>query len=446
MCFCWLCYPRTADNVTKPQDGYLVHNISTSRQQQGRRMDSANFTFLVASNQSVEESSILVNTLLTPSENGTSVSVDRWVQYPRATTIFATVCCILFIVVGILGNLITILALTRCAKLRNATTAFVVSLCTADLLFCAINLPPTASRYIHQSWILGETLCRLFPFFFYGNVAASLLSMTAITINRYVLINHYKYYDKIYQKKFIALMIAFCWAFSFALLIPTLAGKWGEFGYDEPTFSCTILKKDGKSPKKFLFVFGFLLPCIVIVVSYSCIFYRVHKSRKNVEAHSPTSPAPLMRQMSHRQDEIRLTRLMLIIFCSFLLCFLPLMIVNVFDNHIRLPTIHVLASVLAWMSSCINPVIYAVMNRQYRQAYVRLFCSSGRRRFFNGGTANSSSGTTRSGNSTHSKTLMSEVFVFSPVANGTSHVTGATDDKHHNGILNGESKQSENNV
>lgn len=371
-------------------------------------------TYLVASNQSVEDqSSILV------SGNVTSALLP--LRYPRATTLFATVCCIIFIIFGILGNLVTILALTKCAKLRNATTAFVISLCTADLLFCALNLPPTASRYIHHSWVLGKTLCRLFPFFFYGNVAASLLSMTAITINRYILINHYKHYDRIYQKKFIALMIAFCWIFSFSLLTPTLAGVWGEFGYREQSFSCTILRKEGKSPKKFLFILGFLLPCLIIVISYSCIFYRVHKSRKNVEAHSPggakspnsvTSPAPLMRQLSHRQDEIRLTRMMLIIFCSFLLCFLPLMIVNVFEDKIIEPNVHVMASVLAWMSSCINPVIYAAMNRQYRQAYVRLFCS-GKRRF--GGNSNSS--TTRSGSS-HSKTLMSEVFVFNSTANG----------------------------
>jgi hypothetical protein len=330
----------------------------------------------------------------------------------------------LFIIFGISGNLITIVALSQCAKLRNATTAFVISLCTADLLFCALNLPPTASRYIHHSWVLGDTLCKLFPFFFYGNVAASLLSMTAITINRYILINHYKFYDKIYQKKYIALMIAFCWIFSFSLLGPTLFGAWGEFGYRAQSFSCTILKKAGRSPKKFLFVLGFLLPCIIIVVSYSCIFYRVHKSRKTVEAHSPngksaTSPAPLVRQLSCRQDEIRLTRMMLIIFCSFIVCFLPLMIVNVLEDKITSPIVHVMASVLAWMSSCINPVIYAAMNRQYRQAYVRLFCGS-KRRF---GAPNSSSSATRSGSS-HSKTLMSDVFVFNGNGNANGNANG----------------------
>ena len=36
------------------------------------------------------------------------------------------------------------------------------------------------------------------------------------------------------------------------------------------------------------------------------------------------------------------------------------------------PTLHVVASVLAWMSSVINPFIYAFKNRQYKQAFKKV--------------------------------------------------------------------------
>ncbi|CAL4088029.1 unnamed protein product, partial [Meganyctiphanes norvegica] len=118
---------------------------------------------------------------------------------PRAITIFAAIASIVFIVVGVAGNLITIIALSRNLKLRiHTTTYFVVSLCVSDLLFCTINLPLIASRYIHEAWILGDGLCKIFPFFFYGNVAASLTSMVLITINRYVRVAHNTVYHLIY--------------------------------------------------------------------------------------------------------------------------------------------------------------------------------------------------------------------------------------------------------
>ncbi len=43
-----------------------------------------------------------------------------------------------------------------------------------------------------------------------------------------------------------------------------------------------------------------------------------------------------------------------------------------------MPVIHVMASILAWASSVINPFIYAFSNRQYRSAYRQLLCGSSR--------------------------------------------------------------------
>lgn len=136
----------------------------------------------------------------------TSSTVVTKVMYPDYATIFACVCASLFAVVGVIGenaefelsticnnhicdlfagNLITLLALIRCPKLRNhATTAFIISLCISDLFFCAISMPLQAIRYAMKEWTLGDTLCQIFPVVLYGNVAVSLLSMVCITLNR----------------------------------------------------------------------------------------------------------------------------------------------------------------------------------------------------------------------------------------------------------------------
>ena len=56
----------------------------------------------------------------------------------------------------------------------------------------------------------------------------------------------------------------------------------------------------------------------------------------------------------------------------FKVCFFPLMLVNVADNDIKYPFLHILASVLAWASAVINPFIYAFKNRQYQQAFAKV--------------------------------------------------------------------------
>lgn len=170
-------------------------------------------------------------------------------------------------------------------------------------------------------------------------------------------------------------MLIAIWTISFSLLLPPLLGIWGTLGLDPATFSCTILKKDGSSPKKFLFVLGFVIPCVVISVSYLCIYWRVRKSRKNLEAHAPEG----RRGGFQRREDSRVTRLMLTIFLCFLMCFMPLMLMNVVDDKVQIPILHLVASVLAWASAVINPFIYAGTNKLYREAYKQVLCPARRK-------------------------------------------------------------------
>ncbi|XP_020295051.1 protein trapped in endoderm-1-like [Pseudomyrmex gracilis] len=168
-------------------------------------------------------------------------------------------------------------------------------------------------------------------------------------------------------------MLIAIWTGSFLMLLPPLLGIWGTLGLDPATFSCTILKKNGSSPKKFLFVVGFIVPCVVISVSYICIYWRVRRSRKNLKSHAPE------RQQSggfQRREDFRVTKLMLIIFLCFLISFMPLMLMNVIDDKMKIPILHVVASILSWASAVINPFIYAGTNKLYREAYKQILCAT----------------------------------------------------------------------
>ncbi|XP_031710052.1 G-protein coupled receptor 84 [Anarrhichthys ocellatus] len=66
----------------------------------------------------------------------------------------------------------------------------------------------------------------------------------------------------------------------------------------------------------------------------------------------------------------RVTRMCFIVFLCFVFCFVPFLLLNIADKHNRAPQIlHMFCANLTWLNSCINPVLYAVMNRQFRQAY-----------------------------------------------------------------------------
>lgn len=92
-------------------------------------------------------------------------------------------------------------------------------------------------------------------------------------------------------------MVAATWVITFSIMIPTWRGLWGRFGLDTSIGSCSILHdKYDRSPKEFLFIAAFMLPCICIVICYARIFMLVRKAAiraasKNTEL--PTTPTSL---------------------------------------------------------------------------------------------------------------------------------------------------------
>ncbi|XP_014355797.2 G-protein coupled receptor moody [Papilio machaon] len=205
-------------------------------------------------------------------------AVQLFTNYPDGLLVFAAVCCTLFMCIGIPGNLITIIALAKYEKVRNATAISIMNLSCSDLLFCCFNLPLAASTFWQRSWKHGRVLCRMFPYARYSLVAVSLFTVLTITINRYIMISHPNLYPKLYRRRYLVLMLLCTWIFPFGALIPTWFGKWGRFGLDTYAGSCSILPDDhGHSPKRSLFVI-LSLPLIAIIFCYLRIFYIVRKT------------------------------------------------------------------------------------------------------------------------------------------------------------------------
>lgn len=74
-------------------------------------------------------------------------------------------------------------------------------------------------------------------------------------------------------------MVGCTWVCGFGALVATWLGKWGRFGLDPHIGSCSILPDShGRSPKEFLFITAFVIPCIAIAGCYARIFYIVRQT------------------------------------------------------------------------------------------------------------------------------------------------------------------------
>lgn len=85
------------------------------------------------------------------------------------------------------------------------------------------------------------------------------------------------------------------------------------------------------------------------------------------------------RDVKAKRNEWRITKMVLAIFLSFVMCYLPITVAKIADSDVTLPALHIIGYILLYLSSCINPIIYVIMNKQYRQAYKTvILCKPGR--------------------------------------------------------------------
>lgn len=107
-------------------------------------------------------------------------------------------------------------------------------------------------------------------------------------------------------------------------------------------------------------------------VSKSINSSTTNKPHPDVVSSTPTS-APSSSHSAAPGDTSefkRVTRMCFTVFLCFVFCFVPFIFLNIADKQNRAPQIlHMFCANLTWLNSCINPVLYAVMNRQFRQAY-----------------------------------------------------------------------------
>lgn len=158
-----------------------------------------------------------------PEMNSTTALPTFFQGYSEDLLQFASMSCLVFMCIGVPGNLLTIMALLRCKQVctpvekggaalcprileaavvlskfqrHQPTTIFVMNLSLSDLLFGLFNLPLASSTFLRRTWTYGDFLCRLYPLFRYGLLAVSLFTVSLITINRYVIIVHPRQYSR----------------------------------------------------------------------------------------------------------------------------------------------------------------------------------------------------------------------------------------------------------
>lgn len=99
-----------------------------------------------------------------------------------------TVACTLLFLVGMTGNVMTILVVSKYRDMRTTTNLYLCSMAVSDLLIFLCMPLDLYRMWRYRPWRLGDVLCKLFQFVSESCTYSTILSITALSVERYLAI------------------------------------------------------------------------------------------------------------------------------------------------------------------------------------------------------------------------------------------------------------------
>ena len=287
-------------------------------------------------------------------------------------------------VVSLLGNVLICWTVYRSPSLRTTTNLYIVALAVSDLSSAIFVMPFSSGVLITGDWRFGDFYCNIQGFFEVLNIYVSPCLMALTAFNRYVRIVKTNIYHKVFSVKKCKIWIIAVWCVVIAyILIQVLIGNQAiRFVPGYAVCSTTHLKETQKVVHYSIVVPAFVVaPIVITSFCYYKIFRSIKLHNKNVLP-SLQGDGNSSSQVRISRREIKISMSLFVVVIVFAFCWIPLWVLALlfrFQLVKSLPrNVALFVSFLVFLSSTVNPFIYAGMNRPFRRE-IRHLCLPARK-------------------------------------------------------------------
>ncbi|KAH6935953.1 hypothetical protein HPB50_011659 [Hyalomma asiaticum] len=328
----------------------------------------------------------------------------------------------IILLLAVLGNGLVILTLAVNQRMRTVTNLFLLNLAVSDLLLGVFCMPFTLAGVLLREFVFGQLICSCFSTFRCNlcayecaavSVCVSDWTLVAVSVERYYAICQPLRSRAWQTPRHAQRTVATVWTVSLIIMLPiallselkpirdTTKMKcredWGDLLY-ERLFTL------------FLDVLLLVLPLLIMVTTYARIAATLHSAMQQQQTETatgspnkngspfasvhPSQPEPGTSLRLHRGATIRwhqrdpdrslatkqrIIRMLFVVVVEFFVCWTPLYVLNTVSLFRPEAVYYGLGyrgicflQLLAYASSCCNPITYCFMNRTFRVSFLAL--------------------------------------------------------------------------
>ena len=307
---------------------------------------------------------------------------------------------LIIILSSLIGNTLIILAIYRNLSLRSITSVFIANLAMADFLLALLGMPFTMASSITYDWVFGDVWCTINGMLNSIFCIASMLSLAAVSIDRYFAIIKPLQYPLIMTSRVALRMISYVWLHAITLAFLPVFG-WSSYIYITNESICTADWGSDIPYTLFVFASSFFAPLMVMAFCYYHILRAARKQSKKITPRvgelreetlqtmvavpvafgttNGTANSPSAKDKAKEREakekfrrDTRAAKTLLIVMGTFMFCWAPHFIgmtCLLFPSCKWPDEFFATTTWLAMLNSGCNPIIYGVMNKKFRQSF-----------------------------------------------------------------------------
>lgn len=320
---------------------------------------------------------LLILCLVLISENDTTGDMCTQVTTVSLQVVLTVLYAIIF-PIALLGNSLVLYVVFKRQSMRSVLNLLIVNMAIADLLVTVFIMPySVAYLFVGLEWfsgIVGLILCKTIHFSLTASIAASVITLIVITVDRFVsIVFVWKTCLNLRTSKVSLVVIWIIAIGTMGLHLEVYTVKQAIAG-DERYFCYPDWQRMPVGFNKFfaigMFVMLYAFPLVLMAILYSMI---VHKLWKNSFAGSSASSGDANINSSKK----RVVKMLVTVTVAFAVCWFPLHTIHYyiyFDAETfrcMSPIFLLLSFWLGHANSALNPVLYVIFNKTFRRAFLQ---------------------------------------------------------------------------